>query len=95
MSRTLLFIICVLFGLSSAAAAQPPGLTPEQAAQEAKARHGGRVLNVRPLPNGDGGRSGYRVKLLDKGEVRTVTVPSKGKGKSNPKKDKRRARPDR
>lgn len=53
-----------------------------QAADEARRRYGGRVLDVRPA-SPDGGRGGYRVRLLDRGEVRSVTIPeSPGKGGS-------------
>ncbi len=51
-----------------------------RAADEARRRYGGRVLDVRPA-SPDGSRDGYRVRLLDRGEVRSVTIPeSPGKG---------------
>ena len=63
-----------------------------QAAEQARKRYGGRVLDVRPhRPNGTG--DGYRVKLLDRGEVRSVVIPygpDKGRGRG-----KGRARPGR
>ncbi|MFP5356889.1 MAG: hypothetical protein ACLGHI_00355 [Gammaproteobacteria bacterium] len=54
-----------------------PGLSPQhnaqrmgpgEAARIAQQRHGGRVLAVDPVENG------YRVKLLDAGEVRMVFI---------------------
>jgi len=94
--RCLAFALCLLLAAGSTSA-QPPqdsgarGMTPEQAASRAKARYGGRVLDVRPAPGGKKGAPGYRVKLLDRGEVRTVTVePGQGNGK-----DKKHARPRR
>jgi hypothetical protein len=54
-----------------------PGLNPQrnsqrmgpgEAARIAQQRHGGRVLAVDPVENG------YRVKLLDAGEVRMVFI---------------------
>ena len=92
--RRFAFVLCLLLAAGSAGA-QPPqdGMTPEQAASRAKARYGGRVLDVRPAPGGNKGAPGYRVKLLDRGEVRTVTVePGQGKGNG---KDKKHARPRR
>jgi len=48
---------------------QQSGLTPRQAAQQAKAQHGGKVLKVTPQ-----GR-GYQVRLLLKsGRVKTVWI---------------------
>ena len=48
----------------------PRGKSPAQAAREARSRHGGgRVLDV------DEVSGGYRVKLLQKGDVRIVFVP--------------------
>jgi hypothetical protein len=41
---------------------------PGEAARIAQQRHGGRVLAVDPVENG------YRVKLLDAGEVRMVFI---------------------
>mgnify|MGYP001814103081 FL=1 len=96
--RCFAFALCLLLAAGSTGA-QPPqdsgarGMTPEQAASRAKARYGGRVLDVRPMPGGKKGAPGYRVKLLDRGEVRTVTVePGQGKGNG---KDKKHARPRR
>lgn len=53
----------------------PPGggIGPDQAAAIARAQTGGRVLDVRQLPNG--GSSAFAVRLLlDAGRVRTVVV---------------------
>ena len=55
----------------------PPPLSapidPDRAAAIARARTGGRVLDVRPVPNG--GRQSYAVRLLlDAGRVRTVVI---------------------
>lgn len=67
-------------------------LSAEQAAEQARQRFGGRILDVRPMRSGGDG-AGYRVKLLDRGEVRSVIIPGgpqEGRGKG-----KGRARPDR
>jgi len=49
------------------------GIGPDQAAAIARAQTGGRVLDVRQLPNG--GSSAFAVRLLlDAGRVRTVVV---------------------
>ncbi|HET7313339.1 PepSY domain-containing protein [Salinisphaera sp.] len=54
----------------------PPAITtPEQAAQRARARFGGRVLNV-ILEHGPGGPY-YRVKLLKNGRVRVVDIDAR------------------
>lgn len=45
-----------------------PRMSPGDAARLAQQRHGGRVLAVDPVENG------YRVKLLDDGEVRMVFI---------------------
>jgi hypothetical protein len=92
--------LAVLALLSGAADADRPGrgaegrgsLSAEQAAEQARQRFGGRILDVRPMRSSDE-RSGYRVKLLDRGEVRSVIIPggpdnSRGRGKG-------RARPHR
>jgi len=53
----------------------PLSVTPgaDRAAAIARARTGGRVLDVRPVPNG--GRESFAVRLLlDAGRVRTVVV---------------------
>lgn len=55
----------------------PPPLSvpidPDRAAAIARARTGGRVLDVRPVPNG--GRESFAVRLLlDAGRVRTVVI---------------------
>ena len=50
-------------------------MSARQAGELARKRYGGQVLDVRPSGNGS-----YRVKLLNRGEVRTVTI-SGGKGK--------------
>lgn len=72
---------------SGVATADPRGRGPggghsmsaEQAAEQARKNYGGRVLDVRPLRSNGGG---YRVKLLDRGEVRSVTIPeSTGEGR--------------
>lgn len=80
--------LSTMAGLAFAQQAGNRNLTPEQAASQAQSRHGGRVLNVRPMPKGDSGEPGYRVKLLDRGEVRTVTVPPRDKGKKDKKNKK-------
>lgn len=85
--------------VAGVATAEPRGrgggqqpFSAEQAAEQARKRYGGRVLDVRPhRPNGTG--DGYRVKLLDRGEVRSVVIPygpDKGRGRG-----KGRARPGR
>lgn len=77
-------------GLLSVAAADPRGhggggghrMSAEQAAEQARKHYGGRVLDVRPLRSNEGG---YRVKLLDRGEVRSVTIPDapgEGRGRA-------------
>lgn len=49
------------------------GIGPDQAAAIARAQTGGRVLDVRRLPNGE--NSAYAVRLLlEPGRVRTVVV---------------------
>ncbi len=49
------------------------GIGPDQAAAIARAQTGGRVLDVRQLPNG--GSASFAVRLLlDAGRVRTVVV---------------------
>jgi len=53
----------------------PPPLSREQAVEQARSRHGGRVLGVRPLPEDSPRGPGYRVKLLERGEVREIDVP--------------------
>jgi len=55
----------------------PPTLSspigPDRAAAIARAQTGGRVLDVRPVPNG--GRESFAVRLLlDAGRVRTVVI---------------------
>jgi uncharacterized membrane protein YkoI len=55
----------------------PPPLSatidPDRAAAIARAQTGGRVLDVRPVPNG--GRESFAVRLLlDAGRVRTVVI---------------------
>ncbi len=55
----------------------PPALSssigPDRAAAIARAQTGGRVLDVRPVPNG--GRESFAVRLLlDAGRVRTVVI---------------------
>ncbi|MGB7757497.1 MAG: PepSY domain-containing protein [Salinisphaera sp.] len=57
------------------AAQQSPAITPEQAAQRARDRFGGRVLNV-ILEHGPGGPY-YRVKLLEHGRVRVVDIDAR------------------
>ena len=54
---------------------QRPAITPEQAAQRARDRFGGRVLNV-ILERGPGGPY-YRVKLLEHGRVRVVDIDAR------------------
>lgn len=54
---------------------QRPAITPEQAAQRARDRFGGRVLNV-ILEHGPGGPY-YRVKLLEHGRVRVVDIDAR------------------
>ncbi|MGN8157571.1 PepSY domain-containing protein [Salinisphaera sp. RV14] len=54
---------------------QRPAITPEQAAQRARHRFGGRVLNV-ILEHGPGGPY-YRVKLLENGRVRVVDIDAR------------------
>lgn len=75
---------------AGSAMAQPPRdqgkMSREQAAKQAESRFGGRVLDVRPLPQN---APGYRVKLLDRGEVRVIDVPD------DKPRNPSRARPDR
>ena len=88
MKAPTILAFAILLAATAAAAAPPgagdprgqPGMTPEQAGHQAKRHFGGRVLNVKPLPKDHPGAPGYRVRLLDHGEVRTVTVPSRGHG---------------
>ncbi|KEZ76794.1 PepSY domain-containing protein [Salinisphaera hydrothermalis] len=54
---------------------QRPAISPEQAAQRARKRFGGRVLNV-ILEQGPGGPY-YRVKLLERGRVRVVDIDAR------------------
>lgn len=50
-----------------------PTIGPDRAAAIAREQTGGRVLDVRPLPNGE--RASFAVRLLlDAGRVRTVVV---------------------
>jgi uncharacterized membrane protein YkoI len=51
-------------------------VSPEAAALQAQARHGGRVLSVQ-LERPSGGAPFYRVKLLSNGNVRVVTVDAR------------------
>jgi starvation-inducible outer membrane lipoprotein len=69
--------LCLAVPIAEVQAKQPKGaqaqsqqsLTAAQAAQRAKAKHGGKVLKVTPKGKG------YKVKLLtDSGRVLTVTV---------------------
>lgn len=64
-------------GLSGPPGSAPPslgqGMGPDRAAAIARAQTGGRVLDVRPLPNGERGSFAVRL-LLDAGRVRTVVV---------------------
>lgn len=48
-------------------------ITREQAAQRARAEHGGKVLSVR-LRKPNGRRPFYKVKLLQNGNVRVVRI---------------------
>ncbi len=58
-------------GLASPAPSSSIG--PDRAAAIARAQTGGRVLDVRPVPNG--GRESFAVRLLlDAGRVRTVVI---------------------
>lgn len=58
-------------GLGPALPRQGEGKTAAQAAREARERYGGRVLSVSKSGNG------YRVKLLEDGNVRVVTIPAR------------------
>lgn len=49
-----------------------PALSAQQAGEIARRRYGGQVLDVRPAAAD--GRPVYRVKLLDRGEVRSVLI---------------------
>jgi len=49
-----------------------PALSAQQAGEIARRRYGGQVLDVRPAAAD--GRPAYRVKLLDRGEVRSVLI---------------------
>lgn len=46
-------------------------LSPADAARQASEQYGGRVLNVSPAAGG------YRVKLIEQGNVRTVFIPDR------------------
>lgn len=48
-----------------------PRMSRQEAARRAQSQYGGRVLSVNPA---DEGRSGYRVKILSDGTVRTLDV---------------------
>lgn len=48
-----------------------PRMSRQEAARRAQSQYGGRVLSVNPS---DEGRSGYRVKILSDGTVRTLDV---------------------
>lgn len=51
----------------------PAPLNPDEAAAIARTKTGGRVLDVRPLANGD--PAGFEVRvLLDEGKVRTLLI---------------------
>jgi len=58
-----------------AAAAEDERLSEAEAAERARAEHGGKVLSVN-LVRGEGGEAHYRVKLLQDGSVRVVRVPA-------------------
>ena len=51
----------------------PPAIGPDQAAAIARARTGGRVLDVQALPAGEQAAFAVRI-LLDAGRVRTIVV---------------------
>jgi uncharacterized membrane protein YkoI len=71
MSALLLFTLPVPLAQAqnNKASQQQSGITPRQAAEKAKAQHGGKVLKVTPRGKG------YQVKLLlDSGRVKTVRV---------------------
>jgi uncharacterized membrane protein YkoI len=64
-------------GFADGRGSPPPTLSspigPDRAAAIARAQTGGRVLDVRPVPNG--GRESFAVRLLlDAGRVRTVVI---------------------
>ncbi len=52
----------------------PPKISPAEAAQRARQKHGGKVLSVYLERNG--ARPQYRVKIIDNGNVRVVRVPA-------------------
>lgn len=98
MTRTRILLLAICLSLSAiggtAQAGSPKGKggggpsAERAAAEQAQARYGGRVLDISPA-QGNGGPPSYRVKLLNQGEVRTVTVPAPTEEKGP------RARPDR
>ncbi|PIE37408.1 MAG: hypothetical protein CSA54_01385 [Gammaproteobacteria bacterium] len=70
MSRTLIALLIMLVGMSAQAAG-----SRAEAAQEALARHGGKVLAISEVERNDGRRE-FLVKLLADGRVRQVRVPA-------------------
>jgi len=58
-----------------AAAGETKRVTSSEAAERARAEHGGKVLSVN-LVQGENGEVHYRVKLLQDGSVRVVRVPA-------------------
>jgi len=61
-------------GKQADAPAKGGEMSARQAGELARNRYGGQVLDVRPAGGGS-----YRVKLLNRGEVRTVTIGGNGK----------------
>lgn len=67
------FLLC--FGFATAVVPAYAEMTKSQAAEKAKARHGGKVLGVEKIPPKKAGDPAtFKVRLLIDGRVKTVTI---------------------
>ncbi len=78
-SGPFLLILCSLHSIQSWAEEKTPTpeLTPKQAASQAQKKHGGEVISIISKQHY------YKIKLLNKGRMKTVTVPPQEESNKN------------